>query len=65
MSRPFKDPVVTKLILQKFNMYLHYGRKVKERSNIDWLRSTDHSEIKQIAKQDPAYYPLVATTSRN
>ena len=65
MSWLFQDPEVTKLISHEFNMYLHHRRKVNEKNNLGWLRSFYHSQIQQIARQDPAYYALVATTSRN
>ena len=46
-------------------MYLHHGKKVNEKNNLGWLRSSYHSQIQQIARQDPAYYALGAATSRN
>ena len=60
MSWLFEDPEVTKLISHEFNMYLHHRRKVNEKNNLGWLRSSYHSQIQQIARQDPAYYALVA-----
>ena len=65
MSWLFQDPEVTKLISHEFNMYLHYRRQVKEKNNLGWLRSSYHSQIHQIARQDLAYYALVAAMSRN
>ena len=46
-------------------MYLHHRRKVNEKHNLGWLRSSYHSQIQQIDRQDPAYYALVAAMSRN
>ena len=46
-------------------MYLHHQRKVNEKNNLGWLRSSYHLHIQQIASQDPPYYALVTATSRN
>ena len=65
MSWLFQDSEVTKLISHEFNMYLNHRRKVNEKNNLGWLRSSYHSQIQHIARQEPAYYALVTATSMN
>ena len=65
MSWICEDPEIMRLVTHEFNMYLYYRRKVNKKNNLGWLRSSYHSQIQQIARQDPDYYALVAATSRN
>ena len=65
MSWLFEEPKVTKRISHEFNIYLHFRREVNITNNLGWLRSSYHSQIQQIARQDPAHYALISATSRN
>ena len=60
----FKDQETKELIHYEVHMYLHHRRIMSGRKNLGWLRSAYYTHIEQIVRQDPAYYALVAPTSR-
>jgi len=65
MAWLFEDESLAELIKEEVLMYTHHRRRVNGRPNLGWLRSAFHTQIQQIARQDPVYYALVAATNPN
>ena len=64
MNWLLEDPEIRKLIEHEVRMYMHHRKMIGGRKNFAWLRSAYHTQIQQIARQDPVYYALLAATSK-
>jgi len=53
----FGDESLAELIREEVLIYTHHRRRVNGRPNLGWLRSAFHTQIQQIARQDPVPIP--------
>jgi hypothetical protein len=54
-----KNPTLMQMIREEIRMYTYHRRRINDKANYGWVRSSYHSIAQQAIRQDPVYYALV------